>query len=143
MKRALRHQRVLVLCCLLAAGWMLCPPSGTAEGERASSSGDYLGSLKERLKSTVAGPVSARAFEAAPVFVYLAGWDFQDHQWKINEVANQMIHMVIGSVTNHFPGRTLTLCIAVGIEARQFFGKDACDLKLPDRIRDVAFYLIF
>jgi len=98
---------------------------------------------KAWLKTHVAPALSDYGWRTAPVFTWMMGYDFRDRRWKLNEYTNQMIHMGIGGLVNRLFGRPVTLCVAVGIELRQYLGQDQYDLRLADRIRDVAFYLIF
>jgi len=97
---------------------------------------------KNWIREHVAEPLVRAYAESDPVFVWAAGWDFDAGCWKLNEFTNQTTHMLIGGALNQLIGRHFTFCLATGIELGQYFGRDHRDLKLPDRVRDVCFYLL-
>jgi hypothetical protein len=102
-------------------------------------------SLSRTAKTRLLGviePVARRSFETSPVLTYVAGWDFAKEYWRLNEFTNQWVHMHIGQTTSRLMGKPFTFCLAVGIEAQQFFFNDECEPKWLDRLRDVAFYLL-
>jgi len=98
--------------------------------------------LKEGIREGPARRLAPLASEAAPRLAWIMGWDFQTHQWKLNEFSNQLTHIAIGSVCTRFMGRSTTLGLALTTEVLQFFRSDHMQLKLPDRARDVSFYVL-
>jgi hypothetical protein len=98
--------------------------------------------VKEGFREGPARQWAPLTAEAAPRLAWAMGWDFQDRQWKLNEFSNQMAHLAIGSFCSRFMGRSVTLGVALTTEVVQFFRSDHMKLKLPDRARDVTFYLL-
>ena len=136
-----------VICLVAAVAICLAPDSSAAAlGDVESTASDRTAGLfvqvKPWLRSEVAGRLARDGFREAPLLTWLAGWDFSKRQWRLNEFTNQMIHAWVGGVLNRLVGRPFTLCVALAVEAKQYLGKDEGDLKLLDRTRDVAFYLL-
>ncbi len=98
--------------------------------------------IKRWLYTELAGPMSEKGFEQAPVLTFWAGWDFTDEQWKLNEYTNQMGHTLVGALSTSLFGRMSTFGIALGTEIEQYLTQDRRQLKFADRVRDVLFYLI-
>ena len=110
----------------------------------SASSGGY-GAFEQNFKARMTGAAEAMAeegFRTSPVVTWMAGWDFDQHCWRLNEYKNQMIHRFIGGFTNRTLGRGFSLLVGAGIELQQYLGKDAFQLKGLDRIRDIAYYVI-
>ena len=137
-----RHGNVIggLACLAFVVAVLLAPPAASSPGG-AHSSG-YVAGLKAQLRSQAAEPLAENAFRAAPLFTWVAGWDFSMQQWRLNEFTNQLIHMLVGGLLNKLAGRPFTLVVAVGVEFWQFAANDDGDPRLLDRARDVAFYLL-
>lgn len=98
--------------------------------------------IKSYVKTPLVEALGKQDFSEKSPIVLLAGWDFDKKEWRINELANQMVHMAIGGIINRLWGRHVTLCVALGVEIEQLVVNDNYDPKLADRVRDVAFYLL-
>ena len=98
--------------------------------------------LEARVKGPLLEALGKRDFSKPSLVTILEGWDFDHKEWRLNEVANQTVHLAIGGFISRLWDRQMTLCVAVGIELEQFLINDAYDLKLADRVRDVSFYLL-
>jgi len=143
-----RCARALLSLSLLLAVLLTAQASGAA-GSRASApprsqtpSRSWSAKFKAEIRANAAEPLARQAFRTAPLMAWLAGWDFSKARWRTNEFTNQLVHLMIGGLTNRLFGARITLCVAVGVELWQFLANDACAPKLMDRTRDVAFYLL-
>ena len=107
----------------------------------AASVEELRGYWKRYIREEVAPPLARDGFRYMPALTGMAGYDFHDGRWKMNEYANQTVHMWLGGLTSCLFGKSFTGCMAVTLEVGQYLGRDGYDLKLADRSRDVAFYL--
>jgi len=71
--------------------------------------------------------------------------------WDLNEIKNQLIHVIVGAIAFLFfnwlinsiiLSLLLVLLMAIIIETTQYFFFDNRRLKLPDRVRDIIFYIL-
>ncbi len=98
--------------------------------------------FKAWFRDTVSVQYIEEGLTYTPMLTILAGWDFEAKCWKRNEFANQMLHQLIGGAITRLSNRMTTLLVAVCIEIQQYVMNDDQQLKLPDRLRDVGFYLV-
>jgi len=135
-----RFGAIAVVCVavLLVAG------SGPAYGEDTVKPGtpDFGTRFKARWLAQDAVKQAEAGFREAPVVTWLAGWNFSRDRWELNEYMNQMMHRMVGGLTNRLMGVEFTLCLALGIEIWQLVVNDNYTPKAADRARDIAFYVI-
>ena len=98
--------------------------------------------LEARVKGPLIEVLGKQDFSKPSLVTILKGWDFDHKEWRLNEVANQTVHLAIGGFISRLWDRHMTLCVALGIELEQFVVNDSYHLKLADRVRDVSFYLL-
>lgn len=98
--------------------------------------------IKAYVKAPLIEALGTQDFSEKSPITLLAGWDFARREWRLNEYANQRVHVAIGGVINRIWGRETTFCVALGVELEQWIVNDHYAPKLADRLRDVAFYLL-
>ncbi len=100
------------------------------------------GRVKHWIREEMAEPLAQGGLATAPPAAIWAGVSFDNGAWSPNEFTNQLGHMLVGGLTRDFFGRTSALVVAFGVEVQQYFVNDHRQLKLPDRLRDITFYLL-